>query len=375
MMHPQHRTVLALEDETAVHGIGLGAEQPVFGELVFNTCMTGYQEVLTDPSYAGQIVMMTYPLIGNYGIDDKHNESDRIQVRGYVVREACHRPSHRDSKMTLHQFLSNAGIPGVEGLDTRALTKKTRVSGTLRAFLIPYIEGHPPDLHTVFRELKKRPYPDSENLVGTVSCRAMRKWPGPDPGAMTVLVLDCGVKLNIIRSLCKFANVVQAPFDTTADDIRKLKPAGIMVSNGPGDPSHPDVMRTTVATVKELLPELPIMGICLGHQILSLAFGGKTYKLRFGHRGGNQPIKNLKTGKCAITSQNHGFAVKTDSLPSEVEVSEVNVSDGTVEGIDHKELPIFSVQYHPEAAPGPWDARYHFERFRMMMVSRGMLPR
>ena len=371
----QHKSVLALEDGTAVHGIGLGAEQPVFGELVFNTGMTGYQEVLTDPSYAGQIVMMTYPLIGNYGIDDKHNESDHIQVRGFVVREACHKPSHRDSKMTLHQFLNKFGIPGIEDLDTRALTKKTRVSGTLRAFLIPYVDGSPPDLHTVFRELKKRPFPDSENLVGTVSCKEIKRWPGPDPSAMTVLVLDCGVKMNIIRNLTKFANVIQAPFDTTADDIRKLKPDGMLVSNGPGDPSHPEMISNTVKNVKELLSELPIMGICLGHQMLSLAFGGQTYKLKFGHRGGNQPIKNLKTGKCAITSQNHGFAVEAGSLPSEVEVSEINVSDNTVEAIEHKELPIFSVQYHPEVAPGPWDTKSHFERFRMMMVSRKMMSK
>jgi len=375
MMHQKPRCVLALEDGSAVHGIGLGAQNPVFGELVFNTGMTGYQEVLTDPSYAGQIVMMTYPLIGNYGIDDRHNESDRIQVRGYVVREACYRPSHRDSRMSLHEFLERAGIPAIEDLDTRMLTKKTRVSGTLRAFLLPYKEGHPPDLNLVLREIKKRPYPDSENLVATVSCKEVIRRPGPDGSAPNVLVIDCGVKMNIMRCLQRFANVIQVPFDITADDIRKLKPDGIMVSNGPGDPSHPEVLRTTVATLREIVSEVPVMGICLGHQMLSLAFGGKTYKLKFGHRGGNQPVKNLRTGKCYITSQNHGFAVRPDSLPSEVDVLEENVNDRTVEAIEHKELPVFSVQYHPEASPGPWDTRPLFERFRMMMVSRGMLPK
>jgi len=369
-MHRHHRCVLALEDGTAVHGRVFGAGTPVFGELVFNTGMTGYQEALTDPSYAGQILMMTYPLIGNYGVNDQNFESPRIQVRGFVVREACKRPSHRSSEMTIHEFLDRNGIPAIEEVDTRALTKKTRVFGTLRAFLVPYKDTDKPDLDHIFKELKKRPYPDADNLVATVSCRTVENLPGPDKEAPTVLVIDCGVKANIIRNLRRYANVLRAPYSITEDEIRALRPDGILVSNGPGDPAHSEIMETTVDTVKAVLSDYPMMGICLGHQILALAFGGQTYKLKFGHRGANQPIRNLSSGKCAITSQNHGFAVKADLLPSELEVIEENVNDDTVEAMEHTDLPIFSVQYHPEASPGTRDTQNLFERFRMMMVSR-----
>jgi carbamoyl-phosphate synthase small subunit len=349
---------LVLEDGTAVRGAFFGARRRVLGELVFNTNMTGYTEALTDPSYRGQILMMTYPLIGNYGVDPEAMESETIQPSGFVVKEACPTPSHPKSAFRLSDFLEAHKTPAIQGGDTRALTIKIRAKGTMKAALVPENE----DVETVVQEVRKAPHPDTRNLVAEVSHRQTERYPGT--GNRTIVVVDYGVKRNILREAQRYANVVRVPYDATSDDILALKPDGVILSNGPGDPAHPEIRSTSVKAARELVGRVPLLGICLGHQILALALGGKTFKLKFGHRGGNQPVKDLRTGRVHITSQNHGFAVDSDSLPgSELEVTHLNLNDNTVEGMVHRELPIFSVQYHPEARPGPWDNEYIFRDF------------
>src|SRR2546428_282825 len=349
---------LVLEDGTAVRGAFFGARRKVFGELVFNTNMTGYTEALTDPSYRGQILMMTYPLIGNYGVDPATMESGTIQPTGFVVKEACTMPSHPKSSFGLSEFLGQHKTPAIEGVDTRALTIKIRSLGTMKAALVPASA----DIDAVTKDVRKRPHPETRNLVAEVSCREVERYPGA--GKLTIVIVDCGVKRNIIREAQRYADVAQVPYDTTSDEILALKPDGVILSNGPGDPAHPDLLGTSVKAARELVGRVPILGICLGHQLLALAFGGKTFKLKFGHRGGNQPVKDLRTGRVHITSQNHGFADDADSLPaSEFEVTHVNLNDGTVEGMAHRPLPVFAVQYHPEAHPGPWDNEYIFRDF------------
>ena len=349
---------LVLEDGTSVRGAFFGARRRILGELVFNTNMTGYTEALTDPSYRGQILMMTYPLIGNYGVDLQAMESETIQPVGFVVKEACPMPSHPRSEMGLGDFLKRYETPAMEGADTRALTIRIRSQGTMKAALVPADE----DVDEVVKEVRAAPHPETRNLVAEASCRELERYPGT--GDRTIVVVDCGVKRNILREAQRYANVVRVPYDATSDEILALKPDGVILSNGPGDPAHPAVVATSVRTTRELVGRVPILGICLGHQLLALAFGGKTFKLKFGHRGGNQPVKDLRTGRVHITSQNHGFAIDATSLPeSEFEVTHVNLNDGTVEGMAHRELPIFSVQYHPEARPGPWDNEYIFQDF------------
>ena len=349
---------LVLEDGTAIRGAFFGARRRVFGELVFNTNMTGYTEALTDPSYRGQILMMTYPLIGNYGVDPETMESETIQPTGFVVKEACPTPSHPRSALGLADFLKAYETPAMEGADTRALTIKIRSKGTMKAALVPAKE----DADAVAQEVRKAPHPETRNLVAEVSCRTFERYPGA--GKRTIVVVDCGVKRNILREAQRYADVVRVPYDASSDQILSLKPDGVILSNGPGDPAHPEILATTVKATKELVGRVPLLGICLGHQILALAFGGRTFKLKFGHRGGNQPVKDLRTGRVHITSQNHGFAVDAQSLPaSEFEVTHLNLNDGTVEGMAHRQMPIFSVQYHPEARPGPWDNEYIFREF------------
>jgi carbamoyl-phosphate synthase small subunit len=349
---------LILEDGTAVRGAFFGARRAVLGELVFNTNMTGYTEALTDPSYRGQILMMTYPLIGNYGVDPTAMESEGIQPSGFVVKEACAAPSHPRSAMPIGAFLERYDTPGMEGADTRMLTIKIRSRGTMKAALVP--TGEDPD--EVAKTVRRSPHPDTRNLVAEVSCRSAIRYPGS--GKRTIVVVDCGVKRNILREAQRFAEVVRVPYDATSDEILSHRPDGVILSNGPGDPAHPDLQATTVSATKELVGRVPLLGICLGHQILALALGGRTFKLKFGHRGGNQPVKDLRTGRVHITSQNHGFAVDPKSLgPSEFIVTHVNLNDNTVEGMVHRGLPIFSVQYHPEARPGPWDNEYIFRDF------------
>jgi len=349
---------LVLEDGTVVEGGFFGSRRKAFGELVFNTNMTGYTEALTDPSYRGQILLMTYPLIGNYGVDPEAKESDDVQVTGLVVREACGTPSHRRSATDLAGFLHGHRVPGLQGADTRMLTTKIRSRGTLKAGLVP--AGA--DVDAAIRHVRKMPHPDTRNLVADVSCRSPVEYPGPS--RRTIVVVDCGVKANILREAQRFARVVRVPYDASSDDVLAHRPDGVILSNGPGDPAHPDILRTTVRTARELAGRIPMFGICLGHQILALAFGARTFKLKFGHRGGNQPVKDLRTGRVHITSQNHGFAVDPDSLSgSEFDVSHVNLNDRTVEGLVHRGLPILSVQYHPEARPGPWDNAYLFRDF------------
>jgi len=348
---------LVLEDGTAVRGTFFGARRRILGELVFNTNMTGYTEALTDPSYRGQILMMTYPLIGNYGVDPGAMESEAIQPAGFVVKEACPAPSHPRSAFGIGEFLKRHETPAIEGADTRALTIRIRSKGTMKAALVPATE----DVDAVVREVRRAPHPDTRNLVAEVSCRTAERYPGA--GKRTIVVVDCGVKRNILREAQRYADVVRVPYDATADEIFAHKPDGVILSNGPGDPAHPDVVATSVKTARELAERVPLLGICLGHQLLALAFGARTFKLKFGHRGGNQPVKDLRSGRVRITSQNHGFAVEAESLPDEFEVTHVNLNDRTIEGMAHRELPIFSVQYHPEARPGPWDNEYIFRDF------------
>ena len=351
---------LVLEDGTVVGGLVFGARRTVYGELVFNTNMTGYCEALTDPSYRGQILMMTYPLIGNYGVDPATAESREVQVTGYVVREACRTPSHATSRMGLEAFLQQYATPGLEGVDTRALTLKTRTRGTMRAALAA--EGE--DLDAVARTVRAMAFPDqARNLVAEVSCKAPVHEKGKGP--LSFVIIDCGVKRSIVDHALAYGEVTVFPWDATADDILAVKPDGVIVSNGPGNPAHPDVVANTVRTAKEIADRhVPLFGICLGHQILGLAFGGRTYKLKFGHRGGNQPVQDVRTGRVYISSQNHGFAVDPKSLEGTgFDVTHVNLNDGTCEGVVHRELPVMSVQYHPEAHPGPHDNTYLFSEF------------
>jgi carbamoyl-phosphate synthase small subunit len=377
--------ILALEDGRTFRGRAWGAHGESTGEIVFNTSMSGYQEIITDPSYAGQIVTMTYPLIGNYGVNSEDVESRRPFAEGFVVREYSEVTSNWRAGMSLDEYLKRHGIVGLSDIDTRALVRHIREKGAMRAC----ISSIDLDERSLIEKANQAPQMIGRNLVDEVTCGDPYEWadikdeqktldpvaairndpaggilPGEEP--FRVVAYDFGIKYYILRYLTALGcKVIVVPARTSADDVLALAPDGIFLSNGPGDPA---ALPEIVTEVKKLIGAAPVFGICLGHQLLGLAFGGKTFKLKFGHRGGNQPVKNLKTKRIEITSHNHGFAVDPQSLNSdEIELTHLNLNDHCLEGIRHKTLPVFSVQYHPEAGPGPHDATYLFHEFITQM--------
>ena len=384
------KAILALEDGSVFHGTGFGAPASACGEVCFNTSMTGYQEILTDPSYKGQIVVMTYPLIGNYGVNTQDVESWRPHAAGFVIRELSPVVSNWRADASLGDYLEQNGIPGIQGIDTRALTKKLRVRGALNGFItteamtdaeavvrarqwpglvgVDYVKEVTHKLP--FRWDEKDEQSASFNLMRGLHVAEPRLVRDPLPAAdIPIVAFDFGMKYNILRRLRQQGFQVQVvPATATAAEALAYRPAGIFLSNGPGDPA---ALGYAVNTVRDLVNHgIPIFGICLGHQILGQAFGGKTFKLKFGHRGANQPVKDLTSGRVEITSQNHGFAVDPTSLPSEVAVDRINLNDQTVEGMRHQRRPVFCVQYHPEASPGPHDSTPLFGEFRTLIEKR-----
>jgi carbamoyl-phosphate synthase small subunit len=373
--------LLALEDGRTFACRSFTGPGEAMGEVVFNTSMTGYQEVLTDPSYRGQMVVMTYPLIGNYGVNPEDIESGRIQVAAFIIKEYQAYPSNFRSMATLADYLTDHGILGVEHLDTRAITRHIRNAGAMRA-IISTKDLTPAALIKRANEIPKMTGLNLAEVVTTpdpfywengkpeiihVDSRPLDKTIWRHRGAKrSVIAFDFGIKFNILRQMENIGfELVVVPSGTTADTIEAMAPDGIFLSNGPGDP---EPVTDAVETIQTLLDYRPIFGICLGHQLLGLALGAKTFKLKFGHRGANQPVKNFRSGKVEITSQNHGFAVDTESLQgNDVEITHMNLNDNTLEGFRHLKYPIFSVQYHPEASPGPHDARYLFDEFKKLM--------
>jgi carbamoyl-phosphate synthase small subunit len=363
-MNLSKQAILVLEDGRSFRGKSFGAEGEAFGEMVFNTSMSGYQEILTDPSYAGQIVCMTYPLIGNYGTNSADCESEKPWAEGFVVKEASRIASNFRSQETLDSYLKRNNIVGIESIDTRALVRHIRNKGAMRTVISTADLSE----ESLLEKVKSSPEMTNRNLADKVSTDKIYEFPADSAEKFHVVCYDFGVKTNSLKEFAeRGCRLTIVPAKTSAEDVLNLKPNGIFLSNGPGDPSS---MKSVIGEIKRLtMSGVPMFGICLGHQLLSLAFGGTTYKMLFGHRGGNQPIKDLSTGKVEITAHNHGFAVEKSSLPSEVEITHINLNDETVAGIKHRTKPIFSVQYHPEASPGPNDAKYHFDRFIELMKS------
>lgn len=361
-MNLSKTAILVLEDGRTFRGKAFGAEGETYGEMVFNTSMTGYQEILTDPSYAGQIICMTYPLIGNYGVNEEDVESRRPWVEGFVVKEASRISSNWRAEETLDSYLKRHKIVGIEQIDTRALVRHIRDKGAMRAV----ISTTDLDEKSLLAKVKESPEMNNRELASAVTIEKNYDYPAEAEEKYHVVAFDFGIKTNSLREFAKFGcKVTVVTAETPASEVLAMKPDGIFLSNGPGDPAS---MKSVVAEINKLTESnVPMFGICLGHQILGQVFGGTTYKLKFGHRGGNQPIKNLETGKVEITAHNHGFAVEAKSLPADVEVTHINLNDKTVAGLKHKKLPIFSVQYHPESAPGPHDSEYLFENFIKLM--------
>ncbi len=362
---------LVLEDGSVHRGESMGARVEGHGEVVFNTSMTGYQEVLTDPSYAGQLVTLTYPLVGNYGINSQDFESAKVRVAGFIVREHCDEPSHGRSDRTLDEYLKSQGIPGICGVDTRAITRRLRERGVMMGLITT---ANP---EAAAAQLAEMPRYDDQDLVRTVTAEERYRWSveGPAPATLgladgeetqhRILVTDVGLKYNILRLLReRGCEVIAVPAETSAEDMLAMNPSGILLSPGPGDPQLLDYV---VGNVRQILGRVPVMGICLGHQLTARALGGSTYKLPFGHRGGNHPVQDLATGRVYITAQNHGFAVDPDTLPPGLEVSHINLNDQTVEGTRHRDMPLFTIQYHSEASPGPRDNEYIFDQFLDMV--------
>ncbi len=384
------KAILALEDGSVFHGTGFGARASAVGEVCFNTSMTGYQEILTDPSYKGQIVTMTYPLIGNYGVNTRDVESWRPHAAGFVIRELSPVVSNWRADESLENYLAANGIPGIEGIDTRALTKKLRVRGALNGFIsteevseaeavqrardfvfegVDYVKAvtHKNAFHWDPQDVQSAAF---DLVRGTAQLDARSQTKPLPPADIPIVAFDYGMKYNILRRLRQHGFAIQVlPATATAADALKYKPAGIFLSNGPGDPAALDYIVREVRTLLDT--GIPMFGICLGHQILGQAFGGKTFKLKFGHRGGNQPVKDFESGRVEITSQNHGFAVDPKSLPADVTANRINLNDQTVEGLRHQTKPVFSVQYHPEASPGPHDSTPLFAEFRSLIEKRG----
>jgi len=376
-MSDTEAAALLLEDGTRFDGHAFGAVGETSGEVVFNTSLTGYQEIMTDPSYRAQLVAMTYPHIGNYGVSPEDGESDRIQAAGLIVRDACAVPSNWRSAQSLPAWLASQGKIGITGIDTRALVRHLRTRGAMRGALVTG-DTSPERLAVV---LAREPLMEGRDLAGEVSCAAPYRWtqgltrlegerhtrpqPSAPRRAFRVVAYDFGIKHNILRLLVDQGFEVEVvPAHTPAADVLARDPDGVFLSNGPGDPA---ACGYAIENIRALLGQRPMFGICLGHQLLALALGGRTYKLKFGHRGGNQPVRDLQTGRIEITSQNHGFAVDVTSLGDEVEATHINLNDGTNEGLRHRTLPVFGVQYHPEASPGPHDADYLFGRFRALI--------
>jgi len=367
------KTVLALADEKIFEGTSFGAKGEATGEIIFNTSMAGYQEVITDPSYCGQMVVMTYPLIGNYGVNPEDFESDRPHLSSFIIKELSSISSNWRSHDTLHNFLTNYSIPGIHGVDTRALTRHIRNTGAQQAIL----STSDTNSESLVRKAKKLPSLKGRDLVKEVTCKEPYEWEGEkwkntnksnsnqkkisSKNSIFIVAYDFGIKRNILRMLKQFGCKIKVvPASMPAVEVLAMKPNGVLLSNGPGDPT---AVPYAVNNVKHLIGKLPIFGICLGHQILTLALGATIYKMKFGHHGGNQPVMNLKTRRVEITAQNHGFAVEPSSINTDCSINSINLNDNTVEGISHNSLPIISIQYHPEASPGPHDSSYIFKEF------------
>lgn len=367
MAQSHHRAVLMLADGTRFDGFSIGAQGETGGEVVFNTSMTGYQEILTDPSYAGQIMTLTYPLIGNYGVNDADTQSGRIQTAGLIIREMSGLVSNHYSEQSLQDYLAEAGVVGIEGIDTRALVLKLRTAGAMNGIISSV------DFDDASLQAKAQAVPSMQglDLATTVTCEApyvfepREQYPKSKAKPLKVVAYDFGIKRNILELMAaQNFEVTVVPASTSAEDVLAMEPDGVFCSNGPGDP---EPVTYAVENLRKLIGKKPLFGICLGHQLLGLALGAKSFKLKFGHRGGNHPVRDELTNKVEISAQNHGFCIDHTTLPEGVKITHWNLNDDTLEGFEHTEYPLFAVQYHPEAAPGPHDSSYLFPRFREMM--------